>query len=95
LFDLIVFDFDRPNETKKPKTLSKLSDPMAWEKRRTKGKIAVQRMVVNLMELYLHRLKLKRPPYPKAPGIEHFCAKFPYEPTHDQQKVSTMIVVPK
>ncbi|KAG6518912.1 hypothetical protein ZIOFF_022398 [Zingiber officinale] len=44
-----------PNETRKPRALSKLSDPTTWQRRRTKGKIAVQKMVVDLMELYLHR----------------------------------------
>ncbi|KAF3334424.1 Transcription-repair-coupling factor [Carex littledalei] len=82
----LLYRYNLPNETKKPRTLSKLSDPAAWEKRRTKGKIAVQKMVVNLMELYLHRLKLKRPPYPKAPEMEQFCAYFPYEPTPDQKQ---------
>ncbi|CAA6659645.1 unnamed protein product [Spirodela intermedia] len=34
-----------PNETKRPRALSKLSDTSAWERRRTKGKIAIQKMV--------------------------------------------------
>ncbi|GER35347.1 transcription-repair-coupling factor [Striga asiatica] len=44
-----------PNETKKPRALSKLHDTSAWERRRIKGKVAIQKMVVDLMELYLHR----------------------------------------
>ncbi|KAJ1685610.1 hypothetical protein LUZ63_017000 [Rhynchospora breviuscula] len=82
----LLYRYNLSNETKKPKTLSKLSDPVSWEKRRTKGKLAVQKMVVDLMELYLHRLKLKRPPYPKPLGMEEFCAHFPYEPTPDQKQ---------
>ncbi|KAJ4752060.1 Transcription-repair-coupling factor [Rhynchospora pubera] len=82
----LLYRYNLSNETKKLKTLSKLSDPASWEKRRTKGKLAVQKMVVNLMELYLHRLKLKRPPHPKPLGMEEFCAHFPYEPTPDQKQ---------
>lgn len=84
----IMFCYDfRPNETKRPRTLSKLSDTTVWERRKTKGKVAIQKMVVDLMELYLHRLKQKRPPYPKNPAIAEFAAQFPYEPTPDQKKV--------
>ncbi|CAN1243978.1 ATP-dependent DNA helicase At3g02060, chloroplastic [Linum perenne] len=75
-----------PNESKRPKTLNKLSDPGAWEKRKTKGKVAIQRMVVDLMELYLHRLKQRRPPYPKSPDMADFDAQFPYNPTPDQKQ---------
>lgn len=77
----------RPNETKKPKALSKLSDTSAWERRKVKGKVAIQKMVVDLMELYLHRLKQRRPPYPKSPAMAKFAAQFPYEPTPDQKRV--------
>ncbi|KAK3011355.1 hypothetical protein RJ639_012806 [Escallonia herrerae] len=80
------FLFSRPNETKRPRTLSKLSDTGAWERRRIKGKVAVQKMVVDLMELYLHRLKQRRPPYPKSPAMVQFSSQFPYEPTPDQKQ---------
>lgn len=43
-------------------------------------------MVVDLMELYLHRLKQRRPPYPRTPAMEEFAAQFPYEPTPDQKQ---------
>lgn len=82
----MLYRYNLPNETKKPRTLSKLSDTGAWERRRTKGKIAVQKMVVDLMELYLHRLKQKRPPYAKSPILDEFAAQFPYEPTPDQKQ---------
>ncbi|KAL3829422.1 hypothetical protein ACJIZ3_018224 [Penstemon smallii] len=75
-----------PNETQKPRTLSKLNDTSAWEKRRIKGKVAVQKMVVDLMELYLHRLKQRRPPYPKSPAMDEFVSQFPHEPTPDQKQ---------
>ncbi|GAB2225933.1 hypothetical protein Drorol1_Dr00021711 [Drosera rotundifolia] len=82
----LLYRYNLPNEAKRPKTLSKLSDPAAWERRKMRGKVAIQRMVVDLMELYLHRLKQRRPPYPKAPGMEEFAAQFPYEPTPDQKE---------
>ena len=76
-----------PNETKRPRTLSKLNDTTVWERRKTKGKVAIQKMVVDLMELYLHRLKQRRPPYPKSPAVAEFTAKFLFEPTPDQKQV--------
>ncbi|XP_042501446.1 ATP-dependent DNA helicase At3g02060, chloroplastic [Macadamia integrifolia] len=82
----LLYRYNLPNETKKPKTLSKLNDTSAWERRRIKGKIAIQKMVVDLMELYLHRLKQKRLPYPKSTGMDDFVAQFPYEPTPDQKQ---------
>ncbi|KAJ6674774.1 FANCONI ANEMIA GROUP M FANCM FAMILY MEMBER [Salix viminalis] len=81
----MLYRYSLPNETKKPRTLSKLSDTGAWERRKTKGKVAIQKMVVDLMELYLHRLKQRRPPYPKTPYMAEFAAQFPYEPTPDQK----------
>ncbi|GAB4848604.1 hypothetical protein Ancab_003310 [Ancistrocladus abbreviatus] len=81
-----LYRYNLPNETKRPRTLSKLNDTSAWERRRTKGKVAVQKMVVDLMELYLHRLKQRRPPYPKSPAMAEFAAQFPYEPTPDQKQ---------
>lgn len=81
-----LYRYTLPNETKRPRTLSKLSDTSSWERRRMKGKVAVQKMVVDLMELYLHRLKQTRPPYPKIPAMEEFAAQFPYKPTPDQKK---------
>ncbi|XP_020107135.1 ATP-dependent DNA helicase At3g02060, chloroplastic-like [Ananas comosus] len=82
----VLYRYNLPNETKKPRALSKLNDPSTWERRRIKGKIAVQKMVVDLMELYLHRLKQKRPPYPENPAVAEFAAQFPYEPTPDQKQ---------
>ncbi|KAG4938258.1 hypothetical protein JHK86_044399 [Glycine max] len=82
----MLYRYSLPNETKKPKALSKLSDTSAWEKRKVKGKVAIQKMVVDLMELYLHRLKQRRPLYPKSPAMAEFAALFPYEPTPDQKR---------
>ncbi|XP_059645387.1 ATP-dependent DNA helicase At3g02060, chloroplastic isoform X2 [Cornus florida] len=82
----MLYRYNLPNETKRPRTLSKLSDTSAWERRRIKGKVAVQKMVVDLMELYLHRLKQRRSPYPRSPAMAEFAAQFPYEPTPDQKQ---------
>ncbi|PON50505.1 Transcription-repair coupling factor [Trema orientale] len=82
----LLYRYNLPNETKRPRSLSKLNDTSVWERRKTKGKLAVQKMVVDLMELYLHRLKQTRPPYPKSPAISHFAAHFPYQPTPDQKQ---------
>ncbi|KAJ8566864.1 hypothetical protein K7X08_019072 [Anisodus acutangulus] len=82
----LLYRYNLPNETKRPRTLSKLSDTSAWERRRMKGKVAVQKMVVDLMELYLHRLKQKRPPYPKTSAMAEFASQFPFEPTPDQKQ---------
>ncbi|KAL6654749.1 hypothetical protein ACP70R_008214 [Stipagrostis hirtigluma subsp. patula] len=82
----MLYRYNLPHEKKKPRNLSKLNDPSTWEKRRLKGKIAVQKMVVNLMELYLQRMRQRRPPYPKPLGMDEFAAEFPYEPTPDQSQ---------
>ncbi|XP_050270588.1 ATP-dependent DNA helicase At3g02060, chloroplastic [Quercus robur] len=82
----LLYRYNLPNETKRPRTLSKLNDTTVWERRKTKGKVAIQKMVVDLMELYLHRLKQRRPPYPKSPFMAEFEAQFPYEPTPDQKQ---------
>ncbi|KAH7518983.1 hypothetical protein FEM48_Zijuj09G0229400 [Ziziphus jujuba var. spinosa] len=82
----LLYRYNLPNETKRPRTLSKLNDTTVWERRKTKGKLAIQKMVVDLMELYLHRLKQRRLPYPKTPSMAEFAAQFPYEPTPDQKQ---------
>ncbi|GMH23863.1 hypothetical protein Nepgr_025706 [Nepenthes gracilis] len=82
----MLYRYNLPNETKRIRSLSKLGDTSVWERRRTRGKVAIQKMVVDLMELYLHRLKQKRVPYPKSPAMHEFAAQFPYEPTPDQKQ---------
>ncbi|KAK1369806.1 ATP-dependent DNA helicase, chloroplastic [Heracleum sosnowskyi] len=81
-----LYRYNLPNENKKPRVLSKLNDTSAWEKRRVKGKVAVQKMVVDLMELYLHRLKQKRPAYPRTAAMSEFASHFPYDATPDQMQ---------
>nr|BAJ91000.1 predicted protein [Hordeum vulgare subsp. vulgare] len=83
----MLYRYNLPHEKKRPRNLSKLNDPSAWEKRRLKGKLAVQKMVVNLMELYLQRMRQRRPPYRKPEAMDQFASEFPYEPTPDQNQV--------
>ena len=46
-------------------------------------------MVVDLLQLYISRLKQKRPPYPRnAELMNEFVMRFPYKPTPDQEQVS-------
>lgn len=78
--------FCSPNESGAPRGLGRLKDTSVWEKRKIKGKVAIQKMVVDLMEVYLNRLRLRRPPYPKNPAMAEFVAQFPYEPTPDQKQ---------
>jgi transcription-repair coupling factor (superfamily II helicase) len=80
-------DNGRPGETGRPPALNKLNDTTLWEKRKTKGKVAIQKLVVNMMELYIHRLKQTRPPYPRnEEAMQAFATKFPYEATPDQEQ---------
>lgn len=78
----------RSGDKGRPPALSKLSDPRTWEKRKSKSKLAAQKMVVDLLQLYVSRLKQKRQPY-KADGedMRGFASKFPYKPTVDQEQV--------
>ncbi|KAL0905419.1 hypothetical protein M5K25_023839 [Dendrobium thyrsiflorum] len=82
----MLYRYNLPNETRRPRALSKLNDTSAWERRRVKGKVAVQKMVVDLMELYLHRLKQKRLSYRRTPAMAEFVSQFPYDPTQDQKQ---------
>ena len=48
----------------------------------SKGKVAIQKLLVNMMELYIHRLKQTRPVYPKDKKLmASFAAKFLYTET--------------
>eukprot|EP00850_Spirogloea_muscicola_P012394 SM000080S22909 [mRNA] locus=s80:26269:33483:+ [translate_table: standard] len=81
----LLYRFRSPGERGRAPALSKLSDTSSWEKRKNKGKVAIQRLVVDMMELYVHRLKQRRPPYQKhAKAMVSFAASFPYSPTPDQ-----------
>ncbi|KAK9050020.1 hypothetical protein SSX86_031011 [Deinandra increscens subsp. villosa] len=81
-----LYRYNLPNESSAPRGLGRLKDTSIWEKRKVKGKVAIQKMVVDLMEVYLNRLRLRRPPHPKNPAMVEFAAQFPYDPTPDQKK---------
>eukprot|EP00252_Welwitschia_mirabilis_P022025 TRINITY_DN5822_c0_g1_i3.p1 TRINITY_DN5822_c0_g1~~TRINITY_DN5822_c0_g1_i3.p1 ORF type:complete len:589 (-),score=117.53 TRINITY_DN5822_c0_g1_i3:35-1801(-) len=81
----LLFRYKPPSEKKKV-PLSRLNDTGVWEKRKQKGKLAIQKMVDKMIGIYLQRLKQKRPPYPKNPSIAEFAAGFPYKPTPDQEQ---------
>ncbi|KAI3793837.1 hypothetical protein L1987_36460 [Smallanthus sonchifolius] len=81
-----LYRYNLPNESGAPRGLGRLKDTSVWEKRKIKGRVAIQKMVVDLMEVYLNRLRLRRPPYPKNPAIAEFAAQFPYDPTPDQKQ---------
>ncbi|KAL3696739.1 hypothetical protein R1sor_010815 [Riccia sorocarpa] len=82
----LLYRYHLPGETGRAPSLSKLKDPGTWEKRKSKGRVAVQKLVVNMMELYIHRLKQNRAPYPPVnpTSMAAFSAKFPHKPTPDQ-----------
>ncbi|KAL4577064.1 hypothetical protein LXL04_013165 [Taraxacum kok-saghyz] len=81
-----LYRYNLPNESSAPRGLGRLKDTSVWEKRKVKGKVAIQKMVVDLMEVYLNRLRLRRPPYAKNPAMAEFAAQFPHKPTPDQQQ---------
>lgn len=86
----LLYRYYQPGEKGKAPSLSKLSDPRQWEQKKSKGKLAAQKMVVDLSQLYISRLKQKRPPYSKNEEDMHeFAAKFPYKPTPDQEQAFT------
>ena len=83
----LLYRYFSPGEVGRAPTLSKLNDTALWEKRMSKGKVAIQKLVVNMMELYIHRLKQTRPVYPKNKKLmASFAARFPYTETVDQRQ---------
>ncbi|CAI5511256.1 unnamed protein product, partial [Closterium sp. Naga37s-1] len=67
--------------------LSKMNDASAWEKRQAKGKEAVERMVGEMMDVYVKRLRQRRPVYPKFDAeMQRFGESFAYKPTPDQEQ---------
>ncbi|MCO5580681.1 hypothetical protein L7F22_034551 [Adiantum nelumboides] len=86
----LLYRYRQAGDKGKAPALSKLSDPRPWEKRKSKSKLAAQKMVVDLLQLYVSRLKQKRQPYSKdGEWMDDFVSKFPYEPTPDQKQAFT------
>ncbi|CAI7781808.1 unnamed protein product [Closterium sp. NIES-53] len=64
-----------------------MNDASAWEKRQAKGKEAVERMVGEMMDVYVKRLRQRRPVYPKFDAeMQRFGESFAYKPTPDQEQ---------
>ncbi|KAG0586932.1 hypothetical protein KC19_2G128500 [Ceratodon purpureus] len=83
----LLYRYFSPGEVGRAPTLSKLNDTALWEKRMSKGKVAIQKLVVNMMELYIHRLKQTRPVYPRNKKLmASFASRFPYTETVDQKQ---------
>eukprot|EP00250_Pteridium_aquilinum_P017183 c23496_g1_i1 orf=187-2751(+) len=83
----LLYRYHQPGDKGKPPALSKLSDPRPWEKKKSKSKLAAQKMVVDLLQLYVSRLKQKRQPYAEdGEDMRVFASKFPYQPTPDQEQ---------
>lgn len=57
-----------------------------------RGRLKVQKMVVDLMEVYLNRLRLRRLTCAKNAAMVEFASQFPYDPTPDQKQVSVSLL---
>ena len=70
----------------KPVKLSRLDDPVSWQKKQEKGRTVIQRMVMTYMDTYLERFLVTRQPYPELEPelLTAFRAGFPYPLTPDQ-----------
>lgn len=68
--------------------LSKLKDRRSWEKRKSKGRAHIQKMVINILKLYRLRAAVSRPVYPPDGEAQaRFESAFKYQPTDHQQQV--------
>jgi transcription-repair coupling factor (superfamily II helicase) len=68
--------------------LSKLKDRRSWEKRKSKGRAHIQKMVINILKLYRLRAAVSRPVYPSDGEAQaRFESAFKYQPTDHQQQV--------
>lgn len=84
----VLYKFAVDIDTSRKVRLSKLKDTTQWEKKKSKGQQAIRRMVVEMMELHVQRLKQTRPRYAAKDdaAMAEFAASFPYKPTPDQEK---------
>ena len=66
--------------------LSKLKDPSAWLKQQAKEQANVNRLVTHVMDVYVQRVMVMRPPYPEVSPAKYaeFAAGFKYPLTVDQ-----------
>ena len=66
-------------------TLDQLSQPF-WKRKLAQAQRSIQEMVLELIQLYSLRAKIKRPAFKKPELIEQFEKEFPFEETLDQLK---------
>ena len=66
--------------------LSKLKDPSTWLKQQAKQQANVNRLVMHVMDVYVQRIMVERPPYPEVSPAKYaeFAAGFKYPLTVDQ-----------
>ncbi|GBG93434.1 hypothetical protein CBR_g69987, partial [Chara braunii] len=83
--DRLLYRYRSRGEVGKDPRLSKLKDTSTWERQKRQGKMVIQKLVVDMMELYVNRLRQSRPPYEKMEmEMTKFASSFPYTPTPDQ-----------
>lgn len=77
----------RPGDTGKDPRLNSIGDVKSWQRKRAKGQLAIQALVANLMETYLGRVVVTRPPYAQPPeeALRRLAADFPFSLTPDQE----------
>lgn len=66
--------------------LSKLKDPSTWLRQQAKEQANVNKLVMHVMDVYLQRIMVTRPPYPEVSPDKYaeFAAGFKYPLTKDQ-----------
>jgi transcription-repair coupling factor (superfamily II helicase) len=79
-------DDDNKKGPRKGPKLNKLKDTSAWEKRLERSKRGIRNNVVAVMEIYMQRMLISRPPYDPVPDQtwDQFEEMFPYSLTPDQ-----------
>ncbi|KAJ7545699.1 hypothetical protein O6H91_08G006100 [Diphasiastrum complanatum] len=84
----LLYRYNQAGETcKKAPALNKLHDTRVWESKKSMGRLAIQKLVVTMVEQTVRRLKQKRPCYAKDNDTAaEFAALFKYTPTQDQQQ---------
>lgn len=82
----LLYRYRTPGEGGKDPKLNSLSDARAWQRRKARGRMAIQSLVNNLMDVYLERVMITRPPYPEVPqdAGQRLEDGFPYDLTPDQ-----------
>eukprot|EP00271_Cylindrocystis_brebissonii_P008289 TRINITY_DN2234_c1_g1_i2.p1 TRINITY_DN2234_c1_g1~~TRINITY_DN2234_c1_g1_i2.p1 ORF type:complete len:798 (-),score=134.33 TRINITY_DN2234_c1_g1_i2:1444-3837(-) len=81
----VLYRFGSQVDRDRPVRLSKLKDTSQWERRKAKGQASIRRVVVDMMELHVQRLRQTRPCYAHFPEeMAALASTFPFTPTPDQ-----------